>query len=124
MQGGFIALITVLIILGIALLVGLGVAQLSFGEIQMGLQKSQSSQASYLANLCAEDALMKLKGDIGYSGETIPNIENGSCTSLVDGNWTVKVSANFQNQTKKMKIVVSQINPEMIIDSWQEVSEF
>ncbi|MCH8741571.1 hypothetical protein IH779_01595 [Patescibacteria group bacterium] len=121
---GFIALITILIILGVVLLIGLGISQFSISEAQMSLQKSQSSQAFYLANLCAEDALMKLKGDISYSGETIPNIENGSCTILVDGNWTVKVSANFQNQIKKIKIVVSQINPEMIIDSWQEVSEF
>lgn len=122
---GFIALITVLIILGVALFIGLGISQLSISEAQMGLQKSQSSQAFYLANLCAEHALMELKEDIGYAGETIPNIENGSCQILpIEGNWTVKISANFSNQIKKLKIVVSQINPEMVIDSWQEVAEF
>lgn len=121
---GFIALITVLIILGVVLLIGLGISQLSMGEAQMSFQKSQSSQAYYLANLCAEEALMRLKENIGYPGETISDIENGSCVILVEGNWTIKVSADFQNQTKKMKIVISQVNPEMIINSWQEVPDF
>ena len=122
---GFIALITILLILGVVLIVGLGISQLSIGEAKMSLQKSQSSQAYYLANLCAEDALMKLKEDINYPGDETINIENGTCQILpIEGTWTVKISANSQNQIKKMKIVVSQINPNMIIDSWQEVAEF
>ncbi len=123
---GFVALITVLILLGIILMIGLSISFLSIGEVSMSLQKSQSSQVYYLANLCAEEALMKLKENSGYTGETI-NIENGSCTSLVSlagSIWTIEVSANFQNQIKKMQIIISQINPEMIIDSWQEVADF
>ena len=123
--GGFIALITVLIILGVVLLVGLGISQLSIGEAQMSLQKYQSSQAFYLANLCAEDALMKLKNDSNYLGNETITIGRESCQILpIEGQWTVKVSANFQNQIKKIKIVINQINPEMIIDSWQEVPDF
>ena len=107
-------------------MIGLSISFLSIGEVSMSLQKSQSSQVYYLANLCAEEALMKLKENSGYTGETI-NIENGSCTSLVSlagSIWTIEVSANFQNQIKKMQIIISQINPEMIIDSWQEVADF
>ena len=124
-QKGFIALITVLILLGIVLIIGLSSSFLSIGEASMSLQKSQSSQAYYLANLCAEDALMKLKIDPNYSGNETINIGNGSCQILsIEGNWTIKVSGNFYNQIKKIKIIVSQINPEMVIDSWQEVAEF
>ena len=69
---GFVALITVLIILAIALLVGLGVSFLSISEATMGLKKTQSSQAYFLANLCTERALMNLKDTHGaYTGETI-----------------------------------------------------
>jgi len=121
---GFIALTTVLIILGIVLAVGLGLGLLSIGEAQMSLQKSQSSQVYYLANLCAERALMELKETKGaYGGENI-DIEGGNCQILVEGIWTIKVTATFSGQTKKMKIIVSQIDPEMIIGSWQEVAEF
>jgi len=121
---GFVALVIVLIISAIALLIGLSISLLSVGEIKMSLQKSQSSQSYYLANLCAEEALMKLKDDIDYPGEILNNIENGSCIISVEGNWIVKVSANFSNQTKKIKIIISQISPQMIISSWQEAANF
>jgi len=123
-SGGFIALITVLIIFAIALLIGLSVSLLSISEAQMGLKKFQSSQASYLANLCAEEALMKLKENINYSGNESIEIEGGCQILPIEGKWIVKTISNFQNQVKKIKIVVSQVNPKMIISSWQEVADF
>jgi hypothetical protein len=124
-NNGFIALVTVLIIFAIALLIGLSVSLLSISEAQMGLKKSQSSQSTYLANLCAEDALMKLKEDINYSGNETIEIGGGSCQILpIEGNWTIKTIANFENQVKKIKIIVSQVNPQMLISSWQEVADF
>jgi hypothetical protein len=122
---GFIALITVLIILAIVLVVGLGVSWLSFSEAQMELKKGQSLQSFYLANLCAENALMKLKENINYSGNETIEIEGGNCQILpIEGKWTIKTISNFQNQVKKIKIIVSQVNPKMIISSWQEVADF
>lgn len=124
-QSGFIALITTLIIFSIALSIGLGISLLSISEMKMGLKKTQSSQAYFLANLCAEQALMNLKEDISYLGGEIIEIEEGSCQILpVEGSWTIKVSGSFKNQIKKIKIVVSQVNPETIIESWQELADF
>lgn len=124
-QQGLIALTTALIILAIALVVGIGLGLRSISETKMGLQKSQSSEAYYLANLCVEQALMKLKEDSSYTGNETTSTESGICEILpIEGNWIVKVSATSSGQVKKMKIVISQINPKMIIDSWQEVAEF
>lgn len=122
---GFIALLTILIVLGVVLLIGLSISQLSISEAQMALQKYQSSQAYYLTILCSERALMALKEDINYTGENV-NIENGSCVISTSGNLPAEimgVKATFQNQIKKIRIVISQINPKMIIQSWQEVAE-
>lgn len=125
-SGGFVALITVFIIISIALLVSLGFSLLSIGEIDMGFKKTQSSQAYFLANLCAEQALMKLKEDINYQGNDPPiNIGDGSCQILqIEGRWIIKTIGNQQNNIKKMRISVSEVNPIMIIDYWQEVAEF
>jgi len=123
-QHGFVALMTVLIILAVGIVIGIYLSLGALAEMKMGLQKTQSLKASYLTNLCAEHALMKLKENPGYSGNETLNMENGSCTILaIEGNWTVKILANSSNQIKKMKIVVSHINPKMIIASWEEVSE-
>lgn len=122
---GFIALVTLLIIFSIALLIGLGIFLLSIGEMKMGFKKTQSSQAYYLANLCAEQALMKLKENINYPGDETIEIEGGNCQILpIEGIWIIKVIGFFQNQVKKIKIAVNQVNPEMTISSWQEVADF
>lgn len=124
-QKGFIAITTVLIVSALTLMIGISISLGSISEIKMGLQRSLSSQSYYLANLCAEQTLMKLKEDSNYSGDEIINVSNGSCTILpIEGNWTIKVSAFSSGQIKKMKLVVSQINPEIIVDSWEEVAEF
>ena len=122
---GFIALVTILIISSVALLVCLSVSFFALSEAQMSLQKNQSSQARYLANLCAEEALMKLKEDVNYQGNEVFNFEQGSCQILpIEGNWTIKVLADCSNQIKKLKIVLNQISPETEISSWQEVADF
>jgi hypothetical protein len=52
-------------------------------------------------------------------------MENGSCTILpIEDSWIIKTSANSFNQVKKIKVVISQISPKMIVDSWTEVAEF
>lgn len=122
---GFIALITILIILVISLILGSGISLLSINEINMGLKKNLSSQAYFLANLCAEEALMRLKEDINYPGNETIEIEGGSCQILpIEDNWIIKAIGNSQDQVKKMRIVIQQVNPQTIISSWQEVADF
>ena len=122
---GFIALTAILIILAAGLAVSLSITLLSLSEAKMSLEKSQASQAYYLANLCAEEALISLRENLNYRGNKILTIEAGNCQILpIEGNWTIKVLANYKNLVKKMRIVVSQVSPQMLISSWQEVADF
>jgi hypothetical protein len=124
-QKGFIALMTFLILSAISLAIGIGLSFRSISESKMSLQKNQSSLTYYLANLCAEHSLMQLKGNIGYNGNESISITEGSCQILpIEGNWTLKIIASSSQQVKKMKIVVSQAYPKIIISSWNEVAEF
>jgi hypothetical protein len=125
MKKGFIALTTLSILFLISLSIGIGLALRSIGRTKTALQINQSSQAFYLANLCAENALMKLKENVNYSGNETIQIEGGYCQILpIEGKWIIKTIGNFQNQVKKVKIIVNQVNPQMIIQFWQEVSDF
>lgn len=124
-QEGLVALVTVLIISAVVLIIGLSLGLGSIAEMKMGLQKNQSSEAYYLANLCAEEALMKLKENSAYPGDEIINLETGHCRIFpIEGSWTVKVLGIAYNQTKKMKIVISQLYPDAVINSWEEVADF
>jgi len=122
---GFVALVTILIISAVALLIGVSVSLISVGEAKMSLEENQASQAYYLVNLCAEMALMKLKENINYLGDEVINIGDESCYILpIEGNWIVRASAIFSDRFKRIKIVISQVNPEIIIASWQEAPDF
>lgn len=127
-QKGFIALVTVLIILGIVLMIGLSISFLGVGEAGMSLQKSQSSQSYYLANLCVEEVLMKLKDNLNSPTEGTLAVDDGSCNYRLIGSGNqdreVEATGTFYNHIRKMKIKVNKVNPEIIIDSWSEVAEF
>lgn len=128
-QKGYIALILVLIISGVTLLVAISANLLGISESDMGLQKSQSSQSFYLAVLCAEDALMKLKDDLKYPGNETLSINDGICDILsVEGSGnqdrTIKTTGTYFKQTRKIKITINKVNPKTSINSWQEVVDF
>ncbi len=124
-QKGLVALMAVLIILVIALAIGIGLSLRSITGMIMSLQNVQSSEAYYLTNLCAEQALMKLKENRDYPGAETINVQEGQCTILpVEGRWIIKVSATSSDQVKKMVIVINKISPKMIINSWEEVADF
>ena len=125
-MNGYIALISVLIISALAILVASSANLISISESKMGLQENQSWESFYLAKACAEDALMKLKDDLNYTGnETLP-FDTENCTiSPIEGtgneNRVIKVTAMVFKQTRKIKIEINRVNPETEIKFWSEV---
>ena len=132
-EQGYIALTTVLIVLAVVLVVALGASFLSMSESDMAFLHSQSSASYYLANACAEEALLNLKNNPSYQPsqphETL-NFTDGSCRILypIQGNGNryriIDVSGEIANKIRKLKIKVLEISPNTIIRSWQEVAEF
>jgi hypothetical protein len=128
-SNGYIALISVLIISAVVLLVAINVSLFGVSESDVATREYQSSKAFYLAMLCAEDSLMKLKEDINYSGNETLSIEGGECSILpIEGsgnfNRIIKTTGVFFNQIRKIKIEINRVNPKMEIRSWEEVSNF
>ncbi len=126
---GFIALISVLIIGAVVLVVGIGLSLRSIGETNMSLSEQESARALALANLCAEQALMKLESFLNYSGSESILIGSESCYILaVSGsgnlNRTIQASSTVFNHTKKVQVVVTEISPVMMLSSWEEVADF
>lgn len=128
-QQAYIALITILIISAVTLLIAASAGLFGISETDMGLIEDQSTQSYYLANACAEYALERLKNNINYAGDETLDIDDGSCyIYLPEGsgneNRTVKVTGTLANKTRKIKIIIQEINPSIVISSWQEVSSF
>ena len=126
---GFIALISILIVGGLILTVSIGVSLRSIGETEMSFGEQESNKALALANLCAEQALMKLESILNYSGSESIIVGGSPCDILaIDGsgnlNRTVKSQSTVSGYTRKVKVEVSQISPTMRITSWEEISDF
>ncbi len=128
-QKGFIALISLLIILAVTLLIAISTNLFGISELDMGVQGGQSAKAFSLASLCAEDALMKLKDDLNYSGNESFSVGEGGCDILsLEGSGNndriIKTIGNVSNQIRKIKIEVGEVDPKMKIISWREVVQF
>lgn len=128
-QRGYIALISVIIISALIVFIGSSANLLSISESDMGLKESQSWEAFYLATACAEEGLMKLKENLKYKGNESLIFDNGTCTILNIGgggnkNRIVNVSGSAYNIVRKIKIEIVQVNLDMQISSWQEVTDF
>lgn len=128
-QQGYIALITVLIISAISLLIAINANLFGISESDMGFIKNQASESYYLANACAEYALIELKDNQDYSGEETLAIGAGTCSILKirgqgNRNRIVQVTGSVYNLTRKIEINIAKIDPEMEIQSWKEVSDF
>lgn len=128
-EQGYIALISVLIISALAILIASSANLLSISESNMSLQENQAWESFYLADFCAEQALMKLESVLNYSGNETITIGEESCDILpLEGsgnfNRVIKTQSIVSGQTRKIKVEISQVSPVMQITSWQQVAEF
>jgi len=129
MNNGFIALTSILIIGALVLAVAIGVSLRSISESRMSLGEQESHRALALANLCAEQALMRLESILNYNGNESIIIEEESCDILaIEGlgnvDRTIKTQSTVSGYTKKVKIEVSQVSPTIQISSWEERADF
>ena len=127
-EQGYIALISVIIISALIILIASSANLISISESNMGLGERQSWEAFYLANACGEEALIKLKEDLKYKGNETFVFDNGSCEILGatgggNRNRVIRASGSAYNMVRKIKIEINQVNPEMDIESWLEVTD-
>lgn len=128
-QQGYIALMSLIIVSALVVLIASSANLLSISESSMGLQENQGWEAYYLANACAEEALMKLKNDLNYSGNETLDFDNGNCAiEPLEGtggeNRIINTSGTAYNQVRKIRIEINRVNPDIEIKSWQEVASF
>lgn len=91
-EGGYITLLSVLIISAIGLAISVSLLLLGSGSLQISMNLQQSNLAKAYANECSEEALLKISENSIYAGSGNSDFGNGkSC------NYTV--IHGFQNET-------------------------
>lgn len=126
---GYIALVTVLIIGAVGIAIAISAILSGIGSSRTNLTVEENREALALADACAEHALIELKVSFDYSGDETLNFDKGNCEILaIEGsgneNRVIKTTGSVGNVIRKNQLAIQEINPDLIITSWQEVKSF
>lgn len=125
-NSGFVAFASLLVISAVVLIIALSAPLLSVTEITTSLGFAKGNESLAVAEGCAEEALLRLRDDVAYSGATI-NIGNGSCDISVSGagaNRTINIDATVSvppDYVKHLEITVQRTGNSINVLTWQEV---
>jgi len=127
---GQVALISVILIVAISLLVVISLNIIQVTEVSVLNGITNSMDAHYAAEACADDALLQIIRDGNYSGGVV-NIPDFSCviSSSYSGiDYDIEVQVNINSRVHRLEIDASrQFDGEnfyMDIDSWSVVANF
>lgn len=124
-KGGFVTLISVIILTSIALIIISSQLLISTDNYIANKRIMDSLQARVLADTCAELTLNRLKISNAYTGNDTEVLSFGTCNiSTISGsgntNRSFTTSATYNNTTRRVSVTVSEIDPVMTLSSWQE----
>lgn len=124
---GITALVTVMVLGGVALFTAIVIALRGAGETDLSLTTLNGAQADALLAGCADEALLRLSRDQDYgsSGAAYFPFGNGECTVTVqrspdNQDYDIIVTAKRQRSRKAARIKV--LLPAMQIISWDSIT--
>lgn len=123
---GYVALITVAVIMSAMIIVGITVTLLVATGVVTSFTNDQGERAFFLADTCANEALLQLKRDgMVYVGSHTLDVESNDCTIEVSALTvdTVEVEAigNYSDTTYRSITMEVDTDP-FTLTSWQETN--
>ncbi len=123
---GFVTLMSVLVIGAVGIAITTSLILLGIGSSRTSFTVEQSDQAKSLVNACAEEALQQIRDSTSFTGSGNITAGQGSCsytvTSQGGSNRTIAVSGTVGTVVRKAAISITELNPTIVIGSWQEVA--
>ena len=119
-KNGYVSLISVIIIGAIVLAAVLSLTFISLQQSAGMIERTRTLRNYYLANACANEALVKLQKDSNYTGNETITIDDYSCSiENISGSGNsgriIIASSQIVNQQKKIEIIIDQLRPKTII---------
>lgn len=125
---GYVALISVLIMEAIGLVVSVSMILLGLGFSRTSYTLQETSEARAIADACAEKILQEIYNDENFSGIGSFAVGSGACDYAISNqgaeNRTIDVEGVVGSVIKRVKVIITQINPSIAVASWQEVADF
>ncbi|HEY4497168.1 MAG TPA: hypothetical protein VJC20_00195 [Candidatus Paceibacterota bacterium] len=122
-SSGFIALTAVIVMMIVVSLFSVSANRSALGEL-INTAGTRASQTSfYRGDACAEEALLRLRGDASYAGETL-TFPEGSCeiTIIPNGSLrTITVSAAYREAYRNIQAEAVVGAHNIVLQSWKEI---
>lgn len=125
-EAGLISLVTVLVIAGAAVAIGLAFSTHSLAEQQHAYFDESSNEAFYAADSCIEESYLRLKRDSGYAGGTLA-VGGSTCRSAVvaaGSGRTVTASSTVQGFSRKIVATTTLQGATLRQNDWNEYDGF
>lgn len=124
---GLTALVTVMVLGGVALFTALVIAIRGAGETDLSLTSLHGAQADALLFGCADEALLRLSKSTGATllGTTTFTIGNGECevtTSNSGGSTSYELLISAKRQRSRKAARVRVLLPAMQVVSWEVIT--
>lgn len=124
MQKGYIALLTVLIVMAVVITSASTIALLSIGEGQSGFALFKGEDTLTFVEGCTEDYILKIRAQgAGFVAGNITRPE-GTCTITVNSgnpNWDITVSTNTTTYKRSIRVIFTRNPTGITLTSWKEV---
>lgn len=126
-EKGFVTLLFVLIVFAVSAAISSSLLLSGLASSEDSFALNQSDQAKTLADACAEKGLETIRENNGYTGTTNLSLGAGTCSYTVSNTGgstrTVAAAGTVGSVTRKAKVLVDQLSPQIHISSWQEVAD-
>jgi|GEM_PF-2510777 len=121
---GFAAIAGVLIVASTALLIATANAMVVIRENRETVHRADSAQARYLALSCGDIALLKLDGNVNYTGNEAITVDGQTCQiqTIVAQDFarTITTNATVNGHTSRLRIKVDDVAT-LTVGSWTEI---
>lgn len=126
-QGGYVALLTVLVASAVTLAMALALLTGGTNSSRSTQVAQQSAQARNLAHACAEEGLQLIHDNLGFSGSGSLNLGQGSCTYTVSlelpTTRIILATGTVGTVVRKVQVYATINVSSISVTSWQEVAD-
>lgn len=116
-------LVTVLIFVIIAITLTTGAIALTVANSQTASGFDRGNQAFYVAESGAENGVLRLLRDPGYTGETLAIGQDTATIGVTGTNpYTIVATGRSGNFVRKVQVVVDYSGGVLTVNSWKEIN--
>lgn len=125
--GGYIALVAVLIASGVMLIAALGASRTGIESTNEATAEEAASYARFLADACAEEAILRLRANLSYAGNESVVVNMGDSCAIRDisgfgaTNRVIHTNAAVLGYVRHIELTVATVTPVLVVSTWNVV---